>query len=315
MKRIYWHLPIAMATPIALILLMEALFPRGLSLSDRLGFPLSAGGAALGAGLIAERLTNARRPRRVRFLLWRGVSLLFLLQLLLGLFVSSTYLGNGSPTLPHPLFAHLELLYPDRFHHHLFLWSLSLLLLGSSYCSFLCWFGSWDMGAALGHKGRPQREGFSLRQRLLVALLVFAGGTGFALFAPLEVVLGVALLWILGAGVTLVVSRRTGRMVHCTLYCPVGTLTTLLSRLSPFRIYRESGKTTKSSLCLYGVLDESPSGRGALPHSCTLCTDCLEKRAALDLRLRFLGFRFDARPLFYALVSGFVAAFGLLVIP
>ena len=41
---------------------------------------------------------------------------------------------------------------------------------------------------------------------------------------------------VIGLGMILLVSRREGRMVHCTSYCPIGTVVNLTRFVNPFRM-------------------------------------------------------------------------------
>ena len=74
------------------------------------------------------------------------------------------------------------------------------------------------------------------------------------------------------------VSRRRGWAAYCTLICPLGLLSCLAGRLSPWRVRRSSACTLCGActrVCRYGALTKERLEAGGPGLSCTLCRDCL----------------------------------------
>ncbi|MBU1240185.1 4Fe-4S binding protein [Myxococcota bacterium] len=316
MKKTYWHLPLSPLVSLGTVFGVTTLFGTDLLLTRRLGIP--HGGLviafifALYGLFLAERMVNARRHATVRRIALRFFSLVFLAQLFLGLFLSSAWLFRGEPSLPHPLFILFSPFDSTKGAHLLFLWAISLVLTGPAFCSHLCWLGTWDHFAAQ-KKHRATPVSFP-RARLIVAALVLITGFAAIYFFPLKVTVTLGFLFVMGAVFVMMISRSRGSMVQCGLYCPLGTLTTILSRISPFSIVKSSGKKVPPQECPFGQFSGAQS-RGPVPEGCTLCGDCLDRGASHDLSMKFLRFKFNAWPLFVALVTGLHAAFFILFIP
>ena len=317
-KKIYWHLPIALLTMLGAVWAIPALFGSAVLPTVRLkaqGVTMILTVAlSLYTLILAERMVNARRHAPLRRFYWRFFSIIFITQFLLGLFISSAWLLTGDPTLPHPFFLYFRPLTSATGTHQLFVWLLSMLLLGPAFCSHLCWLGAWDQFAA--RKKRKPTGTLSWPIRLFWAAAVILAGLALLRFAPLRVAVSAGFLFCLVAvGTMVITSRKRGTMVHCTHYCPLGTITTIVARLSPFRIVKASGKRVNASLCDYGIFTDRTLGTGRLPLECTLCGDCLDRGSEHDLSMRFAWFKFNAWPLFIALTTGLHAAFFMLLTP
>ena len=114
-------------------------------------------------------------------------------------------------------------------------------------------------------------------------------------------------------GVALMVfwSRRSGTLTHCTFYCPIGLLATVLGKLSPHRIRLADscdacGACTK--VCRYDALSEADIQKRRPALSCTLCGDCLGACPQSALAYRFPGLSpATSKALFISLAVSFHA--------
>jgi polyferredoxin len=143
---------------------------------------------------------------------------------------------------------------------------------------------------------------------VLAALLLRFLGAPLWLAAALAGFFG-----LLGVAVMLLLSRRQGQMVHCTVYCPVGLLANLLGKLNPFRL-RIGPDCTEcracTSACHYNALNLEHIQRRRPGLSCTLCGDCLSRCRHAQLYYSFPGLNPQAaRAVFVVLVVGLHAAF------
>ena len=102
-------------------------------------------------------------------------------------------------------------------------------------------------------------------------------------------------------------------MVHCTAVCPLGLVSNLLGKISPFRV-RISEACTGCRRCIgacrYGALDVAQVEQRRPGSGCTLCGDCLQSCDVGALSYRFLRLSpARARKLFLVLVVTLHAVF------
>jgi ferredoxin len=233
--------------------------------------------AALLCGAMLDPVLHGRlRPR-----IWGLFSLVFFGQLALGLAGVENLLMTGALHLPVPALIIGGPLYRGGGLFMLILFTVSVLLAGAAWCSHLCYIGAWDDGCSrlLGRcPEQPARKPWRARAVTLALTIALALGLRLA-GAPTSVALGLAVAFgLLGVGVMLLLSRRQGRMVHCTHWCPMGLVANLLGRLAPWRMrlpHDCTGCGACGRACRYGALrpEDIASGRPGI--SCTLCGDCV----------------------------------------
>jgi len=135
-------------------------------------------------------------------------------------------------------------------------------------------------------------------------------GLGWPVAAGLAALFGLG-----GVAVMLTVSRKKGRMAHCTTWCPIGLVSVALARLTPWRM-RMDTQCTKcgacARVCRYGALGPADINAGRPGLACTLCGDCVSVCKQGQLRYSFAGLSPEmSRALFMVLAaslhSGFLA--------
>jgi len=241
---------------------------------------LEAALLALYAGGLATVMVRTRQTAPWRRRLWRLFSALFFGQLLLGLAGVERCLMTGSLHLPVPA----VIVGGPLFRGHGFFMPLLLggavMVLGPAWCSFLCYIGAWDDAAAATRPGASDLPRWrNLVRAAMLALVAIVALALRRLGVPgtCAALLG-GLFGIVGLGVMLSASRRTGAMVHCAAWCPIGLVTTTLGRLNPFRI-RVGPKCVRCGrcyhICRYDALGETEVTQGRAGNNCTLCGDCL----------------------------------------
>ena len=196
------------------------------------------------------------------------------------------------------------------------LYLATLLLVGPGWCSHLCYIGAADDACA--RLGRPvPRRLPAGRVWWRAASLALTVGGAFVL-RWLEVPLGVAVtaaavFGLAGLGIMATLSRKTGVMVHCTMYCPIGLVGNLLGKISPWRVRIGQGCDgcgRCSRVCRYLALTQADLDKGRPGLSCTLCGDCLSACPGGRIGLRFPGLSPEAaRQAFFALVVALHAVF------
>lgn len=272
-------------------------------------------GLSLYAAWLCGKLLAARQTAPLRLRYWSLFSMVFFLQLLLGLGASASFLMSGSLHPPVPALIVAGPLYRGEGYFMLFLFGAAVLLVGPAWCSHLCYIGAWDALACQARKKPPRRVKPWLGYLRLGWLALCAGLA--LLFRALGVPPWQAALYagIFGAVGILVMlgSARSGVMLHCVSYCPMGALSNLLGKLSPWRI-RFGPSCTGCGRCIKACRYNALSAKDVLARkpglTCTLCGDCLGACENHSLRLHFPFLSPDnARSAFFALIVALHAVF------
>ena len=313
-----WPGALAFVLCLGLVLAARAKSPVAVLLADRF-WPgwgwLEALLLAAYAGWLAHAVLDPARSARWRLRVWGLFSLAFFGQLGLGLLGADALLMTGRLHLPVPALIVAGPLFRGHGLFMLILFASTVALVGPAWCSWLCYVGAWDGWACSGRK--PAGPLPAWRWPLRLALLGLAGVAPLALRAAgvdtLAAVWIAAGFGLAGVGIMALASRRLGVMVHCSAWCPIGALGSLLGRLNPFRV-RMTADCTQCGACAracrYDALTPADIAAGRPGLSCTLCGDCVGACKHAALEYRFPGVSPAAsRALFLALVAGMHAAF------
>jgi len=156
----------------------------------------------------------------------------------------------------------------------------TIILSGPAWCSQLCYFGAIDLQVSRGGK-KPKKIKHKDALKMTFLLLVVTG----ALLLRLFNVDYLAAVWLGGAfgiaGLLIIIfiSRKKKMMYHCTVYCPIGTLTQYMKFVNPFRMYIEPTACTLcmhcKPYCKYDALHTNDIKNGKPGISCTYCGDCV----------------------------------------
>lgn len=243
--------------------------------------------------LVAWHMQDPAKVKSWRKYTWFAFSVVFFSQLLLGLLVSDKFLMSGKLHMPVPMMIIAGPLYRGHTSVMSILFLSTIILSGPAWCSHLCYFGAIDNLAAGGKTKRsPLRHKWAIKST--IALLVIFGAIMFR-WTGLPVLTATILaggFGIVGMGIILIISRKQGRMVHCTAYCPVGTVVNLTRFVNPFRMYIDNKTCTDcmacTSSCKYDALNRSDIVARKPGLSCTLCGDCLSSCHGESIKYRFL---------------------------
>ena len=258
------------------LLLLERFFPR-------FG-PVEIFLAAWYASFATRYLMDPQRSRKTRTRLWLLFACIFFAQFFLGILGIPQMLLTGQLHTPVPAF----ILYGAAFRESLnimpFIVLISTLLVGSAWCSMLCYFGPFDSLASQEKNPRPIPLWL---QKLLrwgrIAVLISGVGMTFVL-KHLGISTGSAIsISIAYAAVSLLVmaslSRRYGGMMHCTTVCPMGLVVNLLGRLSPWRIRVDKNMCSNcgacEKICRWRAITPESRKEGKTLLRCSLCRDCV----------------------------------------
>jgi len=225
-------------------------------------------------------------------------SLVFFGQLVLGLAGAEQFLMTGKLHLPVPALIAAGPVYRGSGFFMPILFTVSVLLVGPAWCSHLCYIGAWDDQCSRIGKIKSSHHFKPGLIWLRLVLLVLVIGVAWVMrVSGVPVFVAVWSAAVFGLGGILVMlwfSRRMGMMVHCTAFCPIGTVSNLLGRLSPWRMKISSDccKCMKCSrVCRYNALKPQDIEAGYPGLSCTLCGDCVSScsSSSIGYRLPFIS--------------------------
>lgn len=258
--------------------------------------------------LVAFKMQDRGKVQQWRKYTWFAFSVVFFSQLVLGLLVSEKFLMTGKLHLPVPMMIMAGPLYRGEISMMPILFLSTVILSGPAWCSHLCYFGAIDNLAAGGRAvRRPIRNKWALKSTI-VLLVIFSTIVLRLMQVPvLTATLVAGGFGIAGLGVILLISRKEGQMVHCTAYCPIGTVVNLTRFINPFRIYIDNDTCTDCMACTrscrYDALNKEDIQARRPGITCTLCGDCLASCRSESLKYSFLRLGPDASRNLYLLIT------------
>ncbi|UCD16422.1 MAG: 4Fe-4S binding protein [Candidatus Zixiibacteriota bacterium] len=270
------------------------------------------------AAWVTEKMLDPAQTARWRQRIWLAFSIVFFLQLSLGLMGFDHFLMTGRLHLPVPAMIIAGPIFRGESFFMLVLFSATVVLVGPAWCSHLCYIGAWDNAAS--RSVRKPRKLPSWRQpvRVIILILIIISAITLRLAgisSSAATILGLA-YGLGGMAVMIFRSRKTGVMTHCVAYCPISILANWLGKLSPFRI-RIKDDCTECGICRlscrYDALNMSDIKKRKPNSSCSLCGDCIACCSDGWIEYRFRGLKpKTARAIFIVLaVSLHAACLGL----
>lgn len=303
---------------VAGLALARTMSPVELLLADRF-LPGSGWVVVFGLGLygawITGKMLDPRSTARWRRLIWSLFSVVFFSQLVLGLAGLEQLLMTGSLHLPVPALIAAGPLFRGDGLFMIILFATAVVLAGPAWCSHLCYIGAWDNLAATTHKRATPLPTWTKVMRWLLCLAVLGlalilGRSGFPIS---QAVWLAAAFGLIGVGLMLSWSRRTGTMTHCLTYCPMGLLANLFGRVNPWRITvgpECTGCGRCTSICRYDALRPDDLLKRRAGFTCSLCGDCLGSCPHRHLQYHFPGLSSEtARTAFLTVVISLHALF------
>jgi ferredoxin len=267
------------------------------------------------AGMVADFMKTKSGQTKWRSRIWVFFSFVFFLQFAMGLLGVEKFLMTGALHLPVPaLIAAGPVFRGERFFM-IILFASTLVLCGPAWCSYLCYIGAWDNASA---KRKTEPTEIPKWTKYFRVVLLFAV-LGVALLLrvlgvePFAAFVFAAVFGVIGVGLMMLWSTRTGTMTHCTVYCPMGVISNYLGKISPFRIRLTDGCTKCGScqkVCRYNALTDDDIEKHRPGITCTLCGDCLDQCQSNNLEYRFpMLTPEDSRKLFIIIVVSLHAVF------
>ena len=249
---------------------------------------------ALYGAIVAYHMQDPSKAQVWRRYTWLAFSVVFFSQLILGLFGYEKFLMTGKLHLPVPMMILAGPIYRGHLSVMSILFVSTLVLSGPAWCSHLCYFGAIDSISSSGKTKRtPIRNKWALKSTVLLLIIAGAIVLRWLKVPVITATLLAAGFGVIGLGLILLVSRKEGRMVHCTAYCPIGTIVNLGRFVNPFRLTIDQNTCTEcmvcTTTCKYDALNKTDIVARKPGMTCTLCGDCLSSCHAGSLRYRFPG--------------------------
>ena len=239
---------------------------------------------------------------------WTLFSIVFFSQLILGIIGFEKFLMTADKLhLPVPALILGGPVYRFQIGFMTILFLSTIFLSGPSWCSHLCYFGALDNLAA---KGKPKKgiiknkTAFKVTFLVLVilaALLMRLFGSSILTAAVVGGSFGVV-----GIFIILMLSRMKGKMIHCIVYCPIGTMINYLRFVNPFRMYIDDNCTQCglcTNFCRYDALDMKDIKNNKPALTCTLCGDCVTSCHTFSIKYKFFNLHPEKARSLYLIVT------------
>jgi ferredoxin-type protein NapH len=269
---------------------------------------------ALYGAFVALKMQDPVNVPKWRRITWTLFSIVFFSQLLLGLMGSEKFLMTGKLHLPIPMMIIAGPIYRAQLSFMTILFLSTIVLTGPAWCSQLCYFGAMDSLASNGRtKTGKLKNQRAFKSTILILVILLALVLRW-FQVPLLITTIIAITFgIAGVGVMVFFSRKRKKMVHCTLFCPIGTVVNLLKYVNPFRMYID----TKCDLCMkcssyckYDALTLQDIRNQKPGFNCTYCGDCLAACRHSSINYKFFTMKPEkARKLYLFLTITFHATF------
>jgi len=250
--------------------------------------------ASYGA-FVAIKMQDKQQLPKWRKLIWTIFSIAFFSQLIIGLLGADMFLMTGKLHFPIPMMILAGPIYREQLSVMPILLMSTILLTGPAWCSQLCYFGAFD---ALSSGGKT-RKGLikyktPIKTTLLVVVILSTVILRWLKVPILTASLAAITFGIIGILVMLWFSIKKGKMVHCIMYCPIGTIVNLTKYINPFRMYIDNSCDLCmrcTSHCKYDALNIRDIHNKEPGFGCTLCGDCLSACKGNSIKYKFLNLK------------------------
>ena len=248
--------------------------------------------SSYGAFVISKMQDPVNLPRW-RKISWTIFSVVFFSQLIIGISGFDKVLMTGKLHLPIPMMILAGPIYRQQLSVMTILFISTIILSGPAWCSQLCYFGAFD-NLASGDKTSkdPLKYKGAIKTTLLLLVIALS-----LILRWLNVSLTTSTLLAIAFGITgiliiILFSAKKRKMIHCVMYCPIGTVVNILKPINPFRMIIDQSCTLCmqcTKFCKYDALNANDIKNLKPSFTCTLCGDCLAGCSHNAIKYRFLN--------------------------
>ena len=248
---------------------------------------------ALYGAFIGWKMSDKNNVPGWRTISWTVFSVVFFTQLIIGLSGADKFLMTGKLHLPIPMMILAGPVYRGELSVMTILFLSTVFLTGPAWCSHLCYFGAFDNLASRGKTTRLILKNKTVFKASFLIIVIAAAiilrwfNVPHLTATLLALGFGVA-----GIGIIVVFSLKRKKMVHCTMYCPIGTIVSILKPVNPFRMYIDKSCTLCmhcTTWCKYDALNSFNIKDGRPGNTCTYCGDCLAGCSHDSIKYKFFG--------------------------
>lgn len=268
------------------------------------------------AGFLSYKMSDQKNTAKWRMYSWILFSIVFYVQLTLGLLGFEKFLLTGNLHVPVPAVILAGPIYRFEFSIMPVLFLSTIILSGPSWCSHLCYFGGIDnvfSNSKKYPKQIPIKNKMQWKYSFLAIIVIFTILLRILSIPPLYAAFFGISLGVIGLLIMSFISRKRKKMIHCTVFCPIGTLVMYLKFINPFRI-RINSSCTSCMLCMkhckYDALNKEDIEAGKPGLTCTYCGDCITTCKFSSIEYKFPGLSaVNSRLLYIVITVSLHAAF------
>ncbi|TAL59999.1 MAG: 4Fe-4S binding protein [Bacteroidetes bacterium] len=241
---------------------------------------------------VSFKMQDPMNVPKWRKITWTIFSVVFFSQLILGLSGFEKFLMTGKLHLPIPMMILAGPVYRGQLSIMSILFLSTIILTGPAWCSQLCYFGAFDN---LASSGKTSKEILinkgAIKSTILVLVITMALILRWLNISMLLSTLIAVVFGITGIGIMILISFKMKKMVHCVMYCPIGTIVNIIKYVNPFRMYIDQSCAlcmNCTKFCKYDALNELDIRNLKPSITCTFCGDCLAGCQHNSIKYRFL---------------------------
>jgi ferredoxin-type protein NapH len=238
---------------------------------------------------------------------WFLFTVVFFSQLILGLVGFEKFLMSGKLHLPVPAMIIAGPIFRCETSFMTILFVSTIFLSGPSWCSHLCYFGAMDGMLACGKTSKkPLKNKFRYKNSILIFAI---GATILLRVFHVEIIYAAifgSIFGLTGLAIIIFISKKRKKMVHCVVYCPIGTLVNYFKYINPFRLIINNRCTMCVHCipqCMYDALNIQDLKNKKPGITCTLCGDCLSTCSDKAIQYKFLGLSANNARNLYLVIS------------
>ncbi|HKK42920.1 MAG TPA: 4Fe-4S binding protein [Bacteroidales bacterium] len=270
--------------------------------------------AALYGSFVAYKMQDPLKGPKWRRITWTIFSFVFFSQLIIGISGAEKFLMTGKLHLPVPMMIVAGPVYRGELSVMTILFISTIILTGPAWCSQLCYFGAFDNLVSGKKTGRNiLRHKAAIKSTVFLLVIAAAIMLRWLKVPVLITTIIAGAFGIAGILIMILVSGKRGKMVHCVMFCPIGSIVNILKHVNPFRMYIDSSCTLCmgcTRYCKYDALNADDIHRSRPGLTCTLCGDCLAGCHTSSIKYKFAGLSSEkARNLYLILTISLHATF------
>jgi ferredoxin-type protein NapH len=256
---------------------------------------------------VIYKMQDPHNVPKWRKITWTVFSIVFFSQLIIGISGFDKFLMTGKLHLPIPMMIIAGPVYRGQLSVMTILFLSTVILTGPAWCSQLCYFGAFDNLASGGKTSREiLRYKGAIKSTILVLVITMALILRWLKVSGLTSTLIALAFGLTGIAIMILFSLKKKKMVHCVMYCPVGTVVNLLKNVNPFRMYIDSSCTlcmNCTKFCKYDALNAADIKNGKPSITCTLCGDCLAGCHHSSIKYKYFHLRPEVARNLYLLLT------------